>query len=292
MGSFGDKLKRERELREITLAEIADATKIGTMALQALEEEHFDRLPGGIFNKGFVRAYAKYLGLDPEEAVAGYLQAVEEQKGAAEGEIPPVSRKNIVETKPHHKETEPETPPPGGGLLAVRITVALILISAVAFLGWHFWQNWRASQMANQAASQPAPQQPVAQQPVVPPVAAPVAANTVDTGATEAPAGETSGDPINLTVKAKSRTWIAVNVDGNTVFSSLMLDPEDEDATTRSFHGKKMVRLITGNPAGIDVTFNGKSVGSLGPAGQRRTVIFTPEGRQSSVPDTSKPAAK
>jgi cytoskeleton protein RodZ len=75
VGSFGDKLRRERELRGVALDDIAGATKIGTRMLRALEEEHFELLPGGIFNKGFVRAYAKYLGLNEDEAVADYLSA-------------------------------------------------------------------------------------------------------------------------------------------------------------------------------------------------------------------------
>src|SRR3954465_2099948 len=78
-GSFGEKLQRERELRSITLDEIANSTKIGTRLLHALEAEEFDKLPGGIFNKGFVRAYARYLGLDEEQAVIDYLAAEGEQ---------------------------------------------------------------------------------------------------------------------------------------------------------------------------------------------------------------------
>ena len=65
-------------MRGVSLDDIADATKIGTRLLRALEEEHFELLPGGIFNKGFVRAYSKYLGLNEEEAVADYLEAAGE----------------------------------------------------------------------------------------------------------------------------------------------------------------------------------------------------------------------
>jgi Helix-turn-helix domain len=73
--SFGEKLKQEREKRKITLEQISVTTKIGTRMLQALEEDKFNQLPGGIFNKGFVRAYAKSVGLDEEETIAGYLEA-------------------------------------------------------------------------------------------------------------------------------------------------------------------------------------------------------------------------
>src|SRR4051794_19331296 len=75
MASFGERLKREREMRNVSLEEIAESTKIGKRNLQALETEDFDRLPGGIFNKGFVRAYAKYLGLDEDQAVTDFLAA-------------------------------------------------------------------------------------------------------------------------------------------------------------------------------------------------------------------------
>ena len=75
MGEFGEKLRREREMRGITLEEIAEATKIGSRSLRALETEDFDKLPGGIFNKGFVRSYARYLGIDTEQAVTDFLSA-------------------------------------------------------------------------------------------------------------------------------------------------------------------------------------------------------------------------
>ena len=73
MASFGENLRQAREARNITLQEIAATTKISSRALQALEDEHFEQLPGGIFNKGFVRAYARCVGLDEEKTVAEYL---------------------------------------------------------------------------------------------------------------------------------------------------------------------------------------------------------------------------
>ncbi len=75
MPSFGEKLKQEREKRKITLEQISDSTKIGTRMLRALEEDKFNQLPGGIFNKGFVRAYSRCVGLDEDQTVAEYLLA-------------------------------------------------------------------------------------------------------------------------------------------------------------------------------------------------------------------------
>ena len=88
MPSFGEKLKLEREKRTITLEQISSSTKIGTRMLQALEEDKFNQLPGGIFNKGFVRAYARCLGLDEDQTVADYLEA--------SGDAPPVSTEIVA----------------------------------------------------------------------------------------------------------------------------------------------------------------------------------------------------
>ncbi len=80
MGAFGEKLRKQREQRGLALDAISNTTKISIRMLRALEEEHFDQLPGGVFNKGFVRAYARQVGLDGEESVADYLTALRESQ--------------------------------------------------------------------------------------------------------------------------------------------------------------------------------------------------------------------
>jgi len=73
VGQFGDKFRKAREAKGISLDDVSNVTKIGSRMLQAIEQEHFDQLPGGVFNKGFIRAYAKHLGLNDEDAVTDYL---------------------------------------------------------------------------------------------------------------------------------------------------------------------------------------------------------------------------
>jgi len=73
MGDFGAKFRKVRESRELSLDDISNVTKISARMLQAIEEEDFDKLPGGVFNKGFIRAYAKHLGLNSDDAVNEYL---------------------------------------------------------------------------------------------------------------------------------------------------------------------------------------------------------------------------
>lgn len=75
MGNFGDTLRQEREFRGITLDAITRDTKISNHHLVALEQEHFNQLPGGVFNKSMVREYARVVGLDQDEWVGRYLSA-------------------------------------------------------------------------------------------------------------------------------------------------------------------------------------------------------------------------
>lgn len=69
---FGEHLKREREMRGVSLEEIAAATRINARFLEAIENERWDLLPGGVFNRGFIRSIARYLGMDEDSLVAEY----------------------------------------------------------------------------------------------------------------------------------------------------------------------------------------------------------------------------
>lgn len=84
MPSFGETLRRERELRQISLREISEATKINLRYLDSLERDDFRHLPGGVFNKGFVRAYAQYIGVDADGMVDAYLDEERRQAETAE----------------------------------------------------------------------------------------------------------------------------------------------------------------------------------------------------------------
>lgn len=84
--SFGGWLRRQREVRGIALRQIADTSKIAIRYLEALEHDQFDVLPAPIFAKGFLREYAKYVGLDPDEVINHYLVACQ----ADQPEKPPL----------------------------------------------------------------------------------------------------------------------------------------------------------------------------------------------------------
>src|SRR5262249_25635950 len=74
MPTLGDELKRLREQRGISLAEISEATRIGTRFLKPIETDNFSVLPGGIFTRSFIRTFAKQVGMDEEQAILKYQQ--------------------------------------------------------------------------------------------------------------------------------------------------------------------------------------------------------------------------
>ncbi|PYV03016.1 MAG: hypothetical protein DMG26_10225 [Acidobacteria bacterium] len=77
VASFGENLRREREIRGISLEEIAATTKIKIGFLEAIENDDLARLPGGIFARGFMRTYASYLGLDADQFISEYQAAAQ-----------------------------------------------------------------------------------------------------------------------------------------------------------------------------------------------------------------------
>ena len=116
VGEFGDKFRKAREKKDLSFDDVSNVTKIGSRMLRAIEEEHFDQLPGGVFNKGFIRAYAKHLGLNDEEAVTDYLACLRqaqidaqvwepERPGQPRAGAPEKPR--LVETKPAVKSQPP-----------------------------------------------------------------------------------------------------------------------------------------------------------------------------------------
>jgi transcriptional regulator with XRE-family HTH domain len=100
--TFGEKLRKQREQRGLSLDAISTITKISPRMLRAIEEEHFEQLPGGVFNKGFVRAYARLVGLDEDEAVSDYLAALRESQIQSQT-ILPNFRNSTTETAEEDK---------------------------------------------------------------------------------------------------------------------------------------------------------------------------------------------
>jgi transcriptional regulator with XRE-family HTH domain len=150
MPSFGESMKRERELRQITLREISEATKISLRYLDALERDDFRHLPGGVFNKGFVRAFAQYIGVDAEAMVTAYLQEEQGQQARVEERKREALHRSAgagssAATRLEPRGTAPERKRSVRGLLVSALVLALLLIAIGGYLAdrrWDFASRW------------------------------------------------------------------------------------------------------------------------------------------------------
>lgn len=86
--TLGEKLRQAREERGISISEVAEQTRISPMYLESIENDNYKPLPGGIFNKGFVKAYSKYVGIDEHEALQDYARLIASHEAIAEDEQP------------------------------------------------------------------------------------------------------------------------------------------------------------------------------------------------------------
>jgi cytoskeletal protein RodZ len=138
---FGEHLKREREMRGVSLEEISAATRIAPRFLVALENEQWDQLPGGVFNRGFIRAVARFLGLDEDSLVSEYAL---ETKGRSDPGVvadPPI--------EPNSRYLE----------MILVIVLAALLIAGVVFAAIHFGPQLAARwhKHSAQSATVPSP---------------------------------------------------------------------------------------------------------------------------------------
>jgi len=148
---FGDRLKREREMRGVTIEEVAAATRISPRFLEALENEQWDRLPGGAFNRGFIRSVARYLGLDEESMVAEYAL---ETKGANQSAAAPGS-----DAQGMPRDLRP--------VIAGAVIVVLIILGLI-FAVHHYRAVARARANQSQKQSPPVRQTPALNEPAIP----------------------------------------------------------------------------------------------------------------------------
>jgi cytoskeletal protein RodZ len=123
-GNFGERLKREREMREVSMEELTKATRISTRFVEALENEDWGKLPGGVFGHGFVRSIARYLGLD-EEALLGEYDLARAEK------LPPAPLKP--------EQRIPSTPK---WLPVVAVLIVLLLLAGLFYAGRYGWRRY------------------------------------------------------------------------------------------------------------------------------------------------------
>lgn len=255
MSTFGENLRRERELRGVTLPELANATKVGLRHLQALEKDQFDRLPGGVFSRGFVRSVARYMNLDEAHWVAEFARASREPPEVLARLLPPPSKQAKTA---HHR--------------GVWSFVLLVVVFAVGAYLVHEVREQRAAE-----AAQPAPpvhsaaQNPSALDADTAPVPEESAPARLSSNVT-ASAGIAAPAPpvLALQIDILDEAWVKVTVDGEPTYQALMQSGE-----SRSFRGADRIEVLTGNASAVVLTLNGETLPPLGHPGERKKVLLT-----------------
>ena len=116
------------------LREICDQTRISVHYLEAIEANDYKRLPGGVFNRSFIKAYAKCVGYDEREAIEGYTRYMREHGENADE----------VNTHPHHSKVYTDTPATRSPVLTVVLAILILAILTAAALAALAWFQKRA----------------------------------------------------------------------------------------------------------------------------------------------------
>ena len=131
--SLGEKLRAAREARGIALREVADQTRISGRYLEAIEADDYKPLPGGVFNKGFIKTFARYVGVDETEAISDYARQLAASGFEEPKDDEPISRRSQVYTG----DSSPRSP-------ILTIIVALLMLgalSAAVVYGLNWWNS-------------------------------------------------------------------------------------------------------------------------------------------------------
>ena len=122
--TIGEQLRFAREERGISLREISDQTRISVRYLELIETNDYKRLPGGVFNRSFVKAYARSVGYDEKAAVEGYTLYMRE-KGESGDEI---------STTPYHSKVYTDATATRSPFLTVLLAIVILAILTAAVL--------------------------------------------------------------------------------------------------------------------------------------------------------------
>jgi cytoskeletal protein RodZ len=133
--SIGEQLRLAREERGIGLREICEQTRISVHYLEAIEANDYKRLPGGVFNRSFIKAYAKCVGYDEREAIEGYTRYLREHGESTDD----------VNTHPHHSKVYTDTPATRSPILTVILAILILAILTAAALAALHWFQRRAA---------------------------------------------------------------------------------------------------------------------------------------------------
>lgn len=235
MQTVGEILKDEREKKNLSVKDIESGTSIRALYINAIEEGNYKIVPGEVYLKGFIRNYANYLGLDGAELVELYRQS---QHPVVE-QIPLEQRIKQEKTKQHKPSKE---------LSWGKYVAAGVLIVAIVGIAAFFTSGEKEQAPQPKSPTQTSPTAPV-----------PVPQNT----AVQNTNSSTSNSPVVINAKFSEECWTLVTADGKEIYEGV---PKVGESFT--WEAKKNIVVKVGNAGGIDLVYNGQTVGKLGGKGE------------------------
>ena len=235
MSALGEEFRSSREARGLTLSDVAEQIHIRSVYLNAIENEDWKSIGAPVYVRGFIRTYARFLGLDAEAGVARFNQTVPAERPSA-----------AVTASPLGEDDAPR--PSLWAIVGIVLAVAL-----VGFVGWEYWQYTHGGG-APVAVATPVPQASASE---VVRAASPAATGSAGpAAATPAP-----GRPHQLEIRLTERSWLRVAIDGTTQLEGIF-----PAGTTRTFTGK-VAEVRAGNAGGVVVGLNGRPPAPMGKEG-------------------------
>ena len=262
----GYTLRQERERQNLSISDIEQGTSIRALYIEAIENGEYEKLPGKIYAKGFIKNYAKFLEMDvdaiakefstdmaeleAEEAAANALEAEESPEKQSEPEKPAK-----IEKKPVGYSFQEENRRSSSFL----IVAAVVLIAAIAGGVW----SWLSSPEGDIAAVNP-PQQQTQPAPEPAPKTDPTPVASAN------PEPPPPSDKIAIQARFSDRCWILVTVDGEVVQEGVF-----DAGQMLSWEGKENITFRLGNAGGVEFFRDGKSLGVPGGIGEIADKTFT-----------------
>jgi cytoskeleton protein RodZ len=242
-GTFGERLKRERELREVKLNEVSAATRISPRFLEALENEDWPKLPGGIFGRGFVRSIARYLGLNEESLLAEYDLARNES------------------ANPAQPKQEVRIPSPPKWIPVFALLAILLVLAGLVAGGMYGWRKYKAHKLAKQATNSE----------ILPALQTLTAAKLADANQLSAQNSvPTSPVPLELSVSTSAATRVRVVADGKVV-----LDAELRSGENRRFNATNRFEVSAKDSSLVLLELNGTMMAPLGTPGSSGRIVLS-----------------
>ncbi len=268
MSALGERFRAAREARGLSLSDVAEQIRIRSVYLAAIEDEKWSAIGAPVYVRGFLRTYARFLNLDTDEIVAAF--------NASSGTAPAPSAADREQATPVHYAADANVR--SRNLSPLIWILSLVAVGLIALIFYNEFTGGRpavpapaASTEVASAPSGPASPSPAASASPSPtesaspsPEASPDASMSPGASASPLVAGAQS---VELTFTAPS--WVRVTVDG-----SVSMEGTFPAGTARLFHGKTAVLRI-GNAGGVEVTVDGKSLGTLGKTGDVVERTFT-----------------